>query len=88
VGQHLNTTGNDWAKGNFNYSPNGTVDFNDLFIIGQNLNQTLNGASMPQAQSVFVLSAVVAVPEPNIFGLASVYAASLLLRRRNSLKSA
>jgi hypothetical protein len=76
VGEHLNTTGNDWAQGNFNYSPNGVVDFNDLFLLGQNLNQTLVLPPSVQTQNTD------AVPEPASLGFASVCAFSLLPRRR------
>jgi hypothetical protein len=45
LGKHLNTTGNDWAEGNFNYSPVGAVNFTDLMILGQNLNQQVSPAA-------------------------------------------
>jgi hypothetical protein len=90
VGKHLDTTGNDWASGNFNYSSNGTVDFNDLFIIGQNLNKTLNvagaqvgGTTIPLGQSASVqVENNAVVPEPGTIGLAAVCAGGLLARRR------
>jgi hypothetical protein len=45
IGKHLNTSGNDWADGNFNYAPNGAVNFNDLDIVGQNLNTQVSPAA-------------------------------------------
>jgi hypothetical protein len=66
VGKHLDTTGNDWANGNFNYATNGAVDFNDLFIIGQNLNkqvfplaatgEVLGGTIIPLGESAAVVT--------------------------------
>jgi autotransporter-associated beta strand protein len=41
LGRHYNTTGNDWAQGNFNYAASGAVNFNDLDIIGLNYNQNI-----------------------------------------------
>jgi hypothetical protein len=96
VGKHLNTTGNDWADGNFNYSTNGTVDFNDLFIIGQNLNKTLGslgssgevlgGTTTPLAASVQIQPSAV-VPEPSAIALAAAAGAGLLARRRRNRTS-
>jgi hypothetical protein len=91
VGRFLNTTGNDWADGNFNYSPIGAVNFNDLDIIGQNLNRTLNmaavelgGTTLPLAESAPVPAIVntIPMPEPGAMTLAAAGAAGLLARRR------
>jgi hypothetical protein len=88
VGKHLDTTGNDWAQGNFNYSSNGNVDFNDLFIIGQNLNKTLGalGSSTSDGGTIVPLGAQVqntsVVPEPGTLGLAAACVTGLLARRR------
>jgi uncharacterized repeat protein (TIGR03803 family) len=61
IGTHLNTSGNDWAEGNFNYDPNGAVNFNDLDIVGQNLNtqvtpaagasEAMGGTTLPLSES-------------------------------------
>jgi hypothetical protein len=87
VGKRLNTTGNNWANGNFNYSPNGAVDFNDLFIIGQNLNKTINdagevlgGTIVPLVSLAQTQNTATPLPEPSL--LALVTAAGLLTRRR------
>jgi hypothetical protein len=88
VGQHLNTTGNDWADGNFTYDPNGVVNFNDLDIIGQNLNQSINAAAVALGATTLPLGQVAtiqnttAVPEPGALALAAVGAACLLSGRR------
>jgi hypothetical protein len=81
VGRHLNTTGNDWADGNFTYDPSGAVNFNDLDIIGRNLNQTLGGGGIelltaPQSQNTIV------TPEPSALPLALVLSFGLITRRR------
>jgi hypothetical protein len=91
VGKHLNTSGNDWANGNFNYDGNGATNFNDLDIVGQNLNKSLASveAELP-ALTVLPLAANVAVttnntivtPEPTSIALVAVGAAGLLSRRR------
>jgi hypothetical protein len=89
VGKRLNTTGNDWANGNFNYSPNGNVDFNDLFIIGQNLNKSIESVLSEVAPlTVEPLSAAVltantdVLPEPTAMALLTAGASALLARRR------
>jgi hypothetical protein len=87
VGQHLNTTGNDWAKGNFTYDPAGAVNFNDLAIIGQNLNQTINNAAAELGGTIVGLGGIAPVqdtivtPEPTAFALAAIAASGLLPRR-------
>jgi hypothetical protein len=87
VGRYLNTTGNDWAQGNFTYAPNGAVTFNDLDIIGQNLNQAFNGAAMELGGTTLPLDAAagiqntLVVPEPAPLALTAIAAAGLLLRR-------
>jgi autotransporter-associated beta strand protein len=88
VAQHMNTTGNDWAQGNFNYDPNGFVGFNDLLIIAQNLNTTIDaistqtgqssGASTGQTEAQF---AVTSVPEPAGAAVGAL-GALLLIRNR------
>jgi fibronectin-binding autotransporter adhesin len=93
IGRHLNTSGNDWANGNFNYDPNGAVNFNDLDIVGQNLNKTLGslgssgeslgGATLPLGQAAQIENAVAVVPEPALLGFVAVGAAGTLLRRRS-----
>jgi fibronectin-binding autotransporter adhesin len=95
VGRRLNTSGNDWANGNFNYDPNGAVNFNDLDIIGQNLNKTINdaGVSLGGTTVAIVQSAAVevtntSVPEPGTIALAVTCGAGLLARRwRRAVKS-
>jgi hypothetical protein len=91
VGKHLNTSGNDWAQGNFNYDGNGATNFNDLDIVGQNLNKSLAEVeSELPAITVLPLEANVAVttnntivtPEPTSIALAAIGAAGLLARRR------
>jgi hypothetical protein len=88
VGQHLNTTGNDWAEGNFNYDPLGAVNFNDLDIIGRNLNQELNnsaislgGSTLPLGDSASISNSSAALPEPGAIAL-TLFAAALAARRR------
>jgi hypothetical protein len=92
LGRHLNTTGNDWANGNFNYDPNGVVNFNDLDIIGQNLNKALGalgsstdlgGTTVPLGQVAQTQNSSV-VPEPSAILLAAGAAAGLLARRRRN----
>jgi hypothetical protein len=92
VGQRLNTTGNDWAEGNFNYDPNGVVNFSDLLIIGQNLNQSINSAgvelggnTVPVGEAGSITTNTTVVPEPG--SVALVAAAGLLTRRRKSKNS-
>jgi hypothetical protein len=90
VGQHLNTTGNDWSQGNFTYSLVGAVNFSDLLVIGQNLNKTLNGSLSEPPQTILPLSASVQVPvqntivtpEPTALALSAMAGAALLGRRR------
>jgi fibronectin-binding autotransporter adhesin len=88
IGRHLNTTGNDWADGNFNYDPNGVVNFNDLDIIGQNLNKTINNAAAELGGTTIPLGAAanvqntIVIPEPSVMALAAFSAAGLLARRR------
>jgi fibronectin-binding autotransporter adhesin len=88
VGQHLNTTGNDWAEGNFTYDPNGAVTFNDLDIIGQNLNTALgalgssaiaSGGTTVPLEATFQVENT--VPEPG--SIALVISGGLLARRRS-----
>jgi hypothetical protein len=87
VGRHLNTSGNDWANGNFNYDPNGAVNFNDLDIVGQNLNKNsgaaveLGGSTIPLGQVAAVQNTIV-TPEPGAVVLIVSGAAGLLARRR------
>jgi fibronectin-binding autotransporter adhesin len=88
IGRHLNTSGNDWAEGNFNYDPNGAVNFNDLDIVGQNLNKTLNGSAVELGGTTISLGQVAqtqnssVVPEPSAILLSVGAAAGLLARRR------
>jgi hypothetical protein len=85
VGQHLNTTGNDWAEGNFTYDPSGAVNFNDLLIVGQNLNQSMDGGALALAgDATFIQNAVAELPEPGVIGLAVAAGVGLLARRRRS----
>jgi hypothetical protein len=97
VGQHLNTTGNDWAAGNFTYDPAGAVDFNDLTIIGQNLNQSVwldagatggpGGSTVATGltSAATIGNTVAALPEPGALSLAAAAAGALLRRRRRPL---
>jgi hypothetical protein len=91
VGRHLNTTGNDWANGNFNYDPNGAVSFNDLDIIGQNLNKNLGalgssgvglGGTTVALDAIVGVQNTIATPEPGAVMLMAVASAALLPRRR------
>jgi hypothetical protein len=93
VGKHLNTSGNDWASGNFNYDPAGAVNFNDLDIVGQNLNTDLGalgsqgvefgGTILPVGQVATVQTQnTAATPEPGSLALTAIGAAGLLKRRR------
>jgi hypothetical protein len=82
VGRRLNTSGNDWASGNFNYDPNGAVNFNDLDIIGQNLNRMLGGSEAAVAENI-----AMALPEPGAAGIIIAGAAVLVARRRKRLRS-
>jgi autotransporter family porin len=90
VGQHLNTSGNDWAEGNFNYDPNGAVNFNDLDIVGQNLNKTINTAGVEVGGTVVpigetaqtVVSATAAVPEPGACAAILWVGAVVMARQR------
>jgi hypothetical protein len=95
VGQHLNTTGNDWARGNFNYDPNGVVNFNDLDIIAQNLNKTLNGSGQSLGGTTFALADsaqvttnVAVLPEPGLGAIFMLGAAGLARRRARRRVSA
>jgi hypothetical protein len=91
VGQHLNTSGNDWAEGNFNYLGNGAVSFNDLAILGQNLNKSIGalgssadevgGTTLPLGESTSIQNTT-AVPEPCGMLLAAVLGGGLLRARR------
>jgi hypothetical protein len=90
LGRHLNTTGNDWANGNFNYDPNGVVNFNDLDTIGQNLNKALGalgsstelgGTTVPLGEVASVQNTIV-TPEPGCLALAAMGVSGLLARRR------
>jgi fibronectin-binding autotransporter adhesin len=88
VGRHLNTTGNDWADGNFTYDPKGAVNFNDLDIIGQNLNMTLNGSgdllggtTIPLGAAANIQNTIV-IPEPSVLAVGAAGAAAMLLCRR------
>ena len=47
LAQHYNTTGKDFAKGNFSHDPAGNVDFDDLALLAQRYNITL--APVPAA---------------------------------------
>jgi hypothetical protein len=95
VGQHLNTTGNDWAEGNFTYDPAGAVTFNDLDIVGQNLNQSLaldegvqeGGSTIPLGLSASIATGETsaALPDPGVATLALLVAGTLLRRRRRAL---
>jgi fibronectin-binding autotransporter adhesin len=87
VGQHLNTSGNDWASGNFTYNPNGAVTFNDLDIVGQNLNMSINDAAELDGGTTLALSATAQVqntsvaPEPTLMGV-GILGGALLARRK------
>jgi fibronectin-binding autotransporter adhesin len=91
IGRRLNTSGNDWANGNFNYDPNGAVNFNDLDIVGQNLNKTIGslgssgdepgGATLRLGESASVQNTTV-VPEPCGMLLAAAMGGMLMRRRR------
>jgi uncharacterized protein (TIGR03382 family) len=94
VGQHLNTSGNDWADGNFNYDANGAVNFNDLDIVGQNLNKTINDAAIELGGSTVPLGQIAriqdtdATPEPGAAVVAAMGAAMLFRRRRRTSRFA
>jgi fibronectin-binding autotransporter adhesin len=90
IGKRLNTSGNDWASGNFNYDPNGAVNFNDLTIVGQNLNKTLGtlGSSMVSTGGTttttlgeIALVQNTSVPEPSFVGL-GILGGALLARKK------
>jgi hypothetical protein len=87
VAQRFNTTGNDWAGGNFIYSSNGLVNFADLLIVAQNFNQILNpaGSSSEQIGGGFLPLAqpsAVKVPEPGGTALAAAAAIGYMAKRR------
>jgi autotransporter-associated beta strand protein len=87
VAQHFNTSGNDWAEGNFLYDPNGVVGFSDLLLVAQNFNLSLSEL-VPQVltetfASPEALSAQIQpIPEPRAILLIAAGAAGLLGRRR------
>jgi hypothetical protein len=89
VTQHFETTGNDWAEGNFTYNPTGLVNFADLLIVAQNFNMVLNPAGSSSEQlggTAFPLAAPLAVqvPEPDGAVLAAAAAFGLITRRRKN----
>jgi hypothetical protein len=91
LGRHYNTTGNDWAQGNFNYAGNGAVNFNDLDIIGLNYNQNIGslgssgvydgGSTVPLGEVATVQTTIV-TPEPGSLALAGAAGGWLLARRK------
>jgi autotransporter-associated beta strand protein len=91
VCQHLQTDGNDWSQGNFDYDPNGFVGFSDLLIVAENLNTTINiidtqlgqsssNSSAGQSQTQFDIASV---PEPCCATAAALGALLLSRRRKN-----
>jgi hypothetical protein len=85
VAQRFNTTGNDWAGGNFTYSSTGLVNFADLLIVAQNFNQVLSpasGAAEALHTEAELLPTSVSIPEPR--ALAVLAAAGLLLLRKRT----
>jgi len=87
VAQHFDTSGNDWAEGNFTYDPNGVVSFADLLLVDQNFNKSLSGSvplgltqtlGSPEALSAQAQP----IPEPSSILLFTAGAAGLLGRRR------
>jgi hypothetical protein len=84
VGRHLNTTGNDWSAGNFNYDSAGAVNFDDLLIVAQNLNANLGDMQLIGGQTGLdeIQNLAISLPEPGMPLLCGVFAAGLLAPRR------
>lgn len=93
--QNFDTTGTDWAHGNFAYG--GCTDSADLMLVIQNYNQTLpppiasavalggaDPASPTPDESSQSQAAAVGVPEPGALALAAIGAAGTLLRRKRA----
>jgi autotransporter-associated beta strand protein len=79
VVHNFNTTGNDWAHGNFTYSSNGLVNFADLLIVAENFNKSAPVGDLAQ---VSVPATTVQVPEPSVAGALLAPVAGWILRRR------
>jgi len=90
VAQDFGKTGEDWAGGNFNYDPAGSVGFADLVSVAQNFGFTTGfnegaagGGISPAWQSASVsVQPTSVVPEPASIALMGVAAGGLLARRR------
>jgi hypothetical protein len=81
VAQHFNTTGNDWAHGNFVYRADGLVNFSDLLAVAQNFNHTL-----PVGLAAQIQPETVELPEPGSAALVAIPLAGMLARRRRKMQ--
>jgi autotransporter-associated beta strand protein len=79
VARDFNTTGNDWAHGNFIYSASGLVNFADLVIVAQNFNKSL---PVGDSQEMSLQATVTPIPEPATGALFASTAGWLLCRCR------
>jgi hypothetical protein len=91
VAQNYAKTGEDWAHGNFNYDPSGSVGIADLLIVAQNYAKTsgvsqgeVGGGFSPawQVATTAQISTTSVNPEPGSLALVLAGAGGLLARRR------
>ncbi len=89
VAQHWQTTGNDWAEGNFTNDPTGLVDFADLVAVAENFDQPLTSAQAAQLSPAIASQWTLAldeVPEPGTMGIGAAMLAGMAWRRRRTKK--